>query len=50
MVTGWEEYIYQRNNDKKCGCFAEVSEDERYIEDTIETIPIPDYSLLETED
>lgn len=50
MVTGWENYIYLRNMDKKCGCFSEISEDERYIEDTIETLPIPDYSLLETED
>ena len=49
-LTGWEAYIAAYNNNKEAGCFAEVSESARYIEDTIETKPMPDYSLLETED
>ena len=49
-ISGWEGYIMHYNNDKGAGCFAEIPEDEKDIEDTIETLPMPDYSLLETED
>ena len=47
--TGWEAYIATRNNSKQAGCFAEVSENDRYIEDTEETLQMPNYSLLEEE-
>lgn len=49
-LTGWEAYIAAHNNDKQAGCFREISARKRYHKDTIETKPMPDYSLLETED
>ena len=48
--TGWEAYIAAHNNDKQAGCFTEVSEEDKYIGDTIDTKPMPNYNLLETED
>ena len=49
-LTGWDGYVLSHNNDKSAGCFAEIPENEKDIEDTAETLPMPDYSLLETED
>ena len=50
FANEWEGYLFCYNNDKHAGCFAEVSESARYIEDTVETKPMPNYNLLETED
>lgn len=49
-LTGWEAYIAAHNNDKSAGCFREVSARKRNHEDTEKELPMPDYSLLETED
>ena len=48
--TGWEAYVAAHNNDKGAGCFAEIPEEEKDNEDPIEAFPMPDFSLLETED
>lgn len=50
-ISGWEGYLLSYNNDKQAGCFAELLDDDvRHFKDTVETKPMPNYSLLETED